>query len=74
VGDEALREFEGAILVGEADQGLTDFHGGQAQWVEKVVAGVGSGNQLVVEQLLAQRVAIDAEDLGGQASGCRRPA
>jgi hypothetical protein len=29
VGDESSGEFEGAILVREAEQGLTDFHGGR---------------------------------------------
>jgi hypothetical protein len=48
---------------------LTDFHGGQVVklWrrIEKG-ARSRSGDQFVVDQLLAQRVAIDAEDLGGQ--------
>ena len=65
MGDEAPGKFECATLVGEADQGLADFHDGEvtkATLRDEVRSR--SGDQFVVGQFLAQRVAIDAEDFG----------
>ena len=68
MGDEALGKFERLVLIGQADQGLAYFHGWLAcDLVRKIgVGGPCSGNELMVDQLLAQGVAVDPEDLGSE--------